>query len=271
MRSAWMTSDPCVSTTFPSNVAVFLASSAIMLFDSMLSGLSRSARSASAGPAAHVHVAARARAATPPLLLRRRIERAFDLRLQGELLLVPVYDHADAAERRVSVGDRHTLVRAEDSLVGEHVEEFRADAKFRLQRRRLAQDEHVAVQIGFPAFPIYGAAARRSDEVAAVRRDLNHARIKHFPGAVVGEMSHLRRGKRVFELPRRIELLNGEVFDDRVRIVPRCPRVTAGTLEDGVVQPQRQHPEERHQGERQQRSDARFHAIWWAMARSSVS
>src|SRR5690349_22233061 len=187
MRSAWMTSDPCVSTTFPSNVAVFLASSAIMLFDSMLSGLSRSARSASAGPAAHVHVAATARAAMPPLLLGRCIERAFDLRLQRKLLPVLVYDHADAAERRVSVGDRHTLVRTEDSLVGKHVEEFGADAKFRLDRRRLAQDEHVAVQIRFLALPIYSAAIRCSHEVAAVRPNLNHARIKHLPGAVVGE------------------------------------------------------------------------------------
>src|SRR5690242_13084083 len=161
MRSAWMTSDPCVSTTFPSNVAVFLASSAIMLSDSMLSGFSRSARSASAGPIAHVHVAARARAAMPPLLLGRRIERALDLRLQRVLLLVPVYNHADAAQRRASVGDRHTLVRAEDSLIGKHVQEFRADAKFRLQGGRFAQEQHVAVQIGFLAFPIYGAAIRR--------------------------------------------------------------------------------------------------------------
>src|SRR5258708_12513031 len=84
-----MIREPWVSTTFPSKVAILLASSAIMLSDSMLTGFSRSARSARADPAANAHSAARPRAAAAPALFPgRRIERALDLRLQRELLFL---------------------------------------------------------------------------------------------------------------------------------------------------------------------------------------
>src|SRR5882672_6698189 len=151
MRSARMTSDPCVSTTFPSKVAIFFASSAIMLSDSMLTGLSRSARSASAGAPASINSAAISGAARR-LVPRRNIERAPHLGLQRELLLVLVDDQADARQGRLPVGNRHRLVRPQDSLAGEHVKVFRACAQLGLVGGRLAQDEHVAVQIGF--FPL---------------------------------------------------------------------------------------------------------------------
>src|SRR4029077_17733315 len=150
MRSARMTSEPCVSTTFPSKIAVFFASSAVMLSDSMLTGLSRSARSASAG--AHASIESTISAAARRLLPRRNIERAPHLGLQRELLLVLVDDQPDARQSRLPVGKRHRLVRSQDSLSGEHVKVFRACAQLGLVGGRLAQDEHVAVQIGF--FPL---------------------------------------------------------------------------------------------------------------------
>src|SRR5438093_7182283 len=110
-----MTSEPCVNTTLPSKVAVFLASSAVMLFDSMLTGLSRSARSANAGAVASVHITASAKAPADRLLSGRRIERAFDLGLQGELLLGLIDDHADPGQSRSPVGNGDRLVRPKDA------------------------------------------------------------------------------------------------------------------------------------------------------------
>src|SRR5882724_11567576 len=140
IRSARIKSDPCVNTTLPSNVAVFLASSAVMLSDSMVRGFSRSARSASAGAAGSAAIAARAKIAAHRLLFKRRIEGAFDLRLQRELLLVLVDDHADPGKGRVTVGNRDRLIAAQDAFFREHVQEFRPHAKFWLLGRCLAQE-----------------------------------------------------------------------------------------------------------------------------------
>src|SRR5713101_8295043 len=108
-----MMSEPWISTTFPSKVATFFASSAIMLSDSIFSGLSRSARSALAGPVASAHHVARPRAAAARALFPvRRIEDALDLRLQRELALLRVHDHADPGQDRASLGDRDGVVGA---------------------------------------------------------------------------------------------------------------------------------------------------------------
>src|SRR5882672_6153295 len=136
MRSARMTSDPCVSITFPSKVAVFFASSAVMLSDSMLTGLSRSARSASAGAPASIEsatISAPARRLVP----RRNIERAPHLGSQRELLLVLVDDQPDTRQGRLPVGNRHRLVRLQNPLSGEHVKVFRACAQLGLLGGRL--------------------------------------------------------------------------------------------------------------------------------------
>src|SRR5882762_10181161 len=195
-----MTREPCVSTTFPSKVAIFLASSAIMLSDSMLTGFSRSARSARADPAANVHAAARPRAAAAPALFPgRRIEGGLDLGLQRELLFFVVHHHADPAQNRTSFRNRDCLVGTRNPLLREHVQEFGARAKFRPPRRGLAQDHHIAVKERLLALSSYGAAIRRCGEIAAVLGNLNEARIKHFARTVVGEMCHLRRGECVPE------------------------------------------------------------------------
>src|SRR5712671_6685394 len=266
-----MMSEPWVSTTFPSKVAIFLASSAIMLSDSMLTGFSRSARSARADPAAKAHAAARPRAAAPALFPGRRIEGGPDLRLQRELLFLVVHHHADPAQNRTSFRNRDCLVATRNPLLREHVQEFGARAKFRPLRRGLAQDHHIAVKERLLALSSYGAAIRRCGEIAAVLGNLNEARIEHFARTVVGEMCHLRRGECVPEPARFVEPLDGEVFDDRIGIVPGKLRVPAGAIEHGVLQPQGQQPEKRHQNEGEQRRDARFHASWRARARSNVS
>src|SRR5882672_8700112 len=105
-----MKSEPWVSTTFPSKVVTFLASSAIMLSDSILTGLSRSVRSASAGPASAHHVARPRAAAARALFPVRRIEDALDLGLQRELVLLRVHDHADPGQDRAPLGDGDGVV-----------------------------------------------------------------------------------------------------------------------------------------------------------------
>src|SRR5260221_13928446 len=135
-----MTREPCVSTTFPSRVAIFLASSAIMLSDSILTGFSRSARSAKADPAANAHAAARPRAAAAPALFPgRRIEGGLDLRLQRELLFLVVHHHADPAQNRTSFRNRNRLVGTQNPLLREYMQEFGSRAQFTALRSRLAQ------------------------------------------------------------------------------------------------------------------------------------
>src|SRR5262245_15552054 len=192
-----MTSDPCVNTTFPSNVAIFLPSSAVILSDSMFTGLSRSARSANAGSAASIHIAASTWVTEDKLLPGWHIERAPNLRLQRELLLGLVDYQPDSGQGRSSVGNRDRLIRANDPLSGEHVEELGARAKLRPLLRGLAHDEHVAVEEHLLRLAIYGAATRGRDVIASVGRDLHHTRVEHLSGAVVGEMLHLGCGKCV--------------------------------------------------------------------------
>src|SRR6267378_3699562 len=267
-----MMSEPWVSTTFPSKVETFLASSEIMLLASMLIGLSRSALSASADPAANAHHAARPRvAAARALLPGWHIKDALDLRLQHELLFVLVHDHPDPCQDRASFGNRDRVIRTCDSLFGEHVQEFRASAKFGSLRRCLAQEEPIAVQESLLALAIDGAAIGGRDEVTAVSGNLNEARIKRFARTVVGKVHHLWRRECVPELARAVQPLDGEVLDDRIGIVPRWLCVRTGALQHGVLQPQGHQPEERHQNKREEGSNACFHASWRAMARSSVS
>src|SRR5207247_10130806 len=100
-----MTSEPWTSTTFPSKVETFLASSEIMLSDSMLIGLSRSAFSASADSDVNAHIAARPRAAAARALFPGwHIKDALDLRLQHELR---------SEDRRVGKEDRDRRQRAQ--------------------------------------------------------------------------------------------------------------------------------------------------------------
>src|SRR5216117_965326 len=146
-----MTSEPWTSTTFPSKVETFLASSEIMLSDSILIGLSRSALSARADSDVNAHIAARPRAAAARALFSGwHIKDAFDLRLQHELLIVLVHDHPDPCQDRAPLGNRDRVIRARDPLFGEYVQEFRASAKLVSLRRCLAQEEHIAVQEGLP-------------------------------------------------------------------------------------------------------------------------
>src|SRR5258708_19718715 len=129
----------------------------------------------------------------------------------------------------------------------------------------------MAVRERLLALSTDGAALRRRREIAAVLGNLNEARIKPFARTVGGEMQNLWGGERVGELARTVEPLDGEVFDDRIGIVPGGLCVPARAIEHCVLQPQGQQPEKRHQNEREQRSYARFHASWRARARSSVS
>src|SRR6266705_2996427 len=267
-----MTSEPWTSTTFPSKVETFLASSEIMLSDSILIGLSRSALSASADSDVNAHIAARPRAAAARALFPgRHIKDAFDLRLQHELLIVLVHDHPDPCQDRAPLGNRDRVIRARDPLFGEYVQEFRASAKLGSLRRCLTQEEHVAVQEGLLALAIDGAASGGRDEVAAVSGNFNEARIKRFARTIVGVMHHIWSRECVPELARTVESLNGEVFDDGIGIVPGGLCIPAETLQHGVLQPKGQQPEKRHQNERQQRRNARFHASSRAISRSSVS
>src|SRR5258706_10883114 len=207
-----MIREPWVSTTFPSKVAIFLASSAIMLSDSMLTGFSRSVRAARADPAANAHAAARPRAAAAPALFPgRRIEGGLDLRLQRELLFVIVHHHADSAQNRTSFRNRDRLVGTQNPLLREYMQEFGARAKFRALRRRLAQDQHIAVKERLLALSTDGAAIRSCGEIAAVFGGLNEARIEHFARTVVGEMRHLRRGECVLELACSVAPMTVEV------------------------------------------------------------
>src|SRR2546423_9251311 len=84
-------------------------------------------------------------------------------------------------------------------------------------------------------------------------------------------MHHLRRRECVPELARSVQPLNREILDDGIGIVPGRLRIAAETLHHGVLQPQGQQPEKRHQNEREQRLNAWFHASWPAISRSSVS
>src|SRR2546427_400835 len=267
-----MMSEPWLSTTFPSKVEIFLASSEIMLSDSMLIGLSRSALSASADSDVNAHIAARPRAAAARALFPGwHIKDALDLRLQHELLIVPVHYHPDPCQDRAPLGNRDRMIRARDPLLGEYVQEFRASAKFGSLRRCLAHEPHIAVQEGLLPLAMDGAAIGGRDEVTAVSGNLNETRIKRFARTVVGKMHHLWRRECVAELARAVQPLDGEVFDDRIGIVPRWLCVRTGALQHGVLQPQGHQPEERHQNEREEGSNARFHASWRAVARSSVS
>src|SRR5437899_5709540 len=161
-----MMSEPWVSTTFPSKVETFLASSEIMLLASMLIGLSRSALSASADPAANAHIAARPRAAAARTLFPGwHIEDALDLRLQHELLIVPVHHHPDPRQDRAPFGNRDRVIRARDPLFGEYVQEFRASATFGSLRRCLAEKEHIAVPERLVAVAIDDTAPGGRDAV----------------------------------------------------------------------------------------------------------
>src|SRR5258708_18287431 len=151
------------------------------------------------------------------------------------------------------------------------MQEFCARAKLGSLRRCFAQEEHVAVQESLLALAIDGAAIGGRDEIAAVSGDLNEARIKRFARTVVAKMHHLWRRECVPELARIVQPLNGEVFDDGIGIVPDRLCVPAEALQHALLQPKSQQPEKRHQNEPQQRRNARFHASWRAMARSSVS
>src|SRR6266446_3427358 len=151
------------------------------------------------------------------------------------------------------------------------MQEFCASPKLGSLRRCFAQEEHVAVQESLLALAVDSAAIGGRDEIAAVSGDLNEARIKRFARTVVAKMHHLWRRECVPELARIVQPLNGEVFDDGIGIVPDGLCVPAEALQHGVLQPQGHQPEKRHQNEREQRSNARFHASWRAMARSSVS
>src|SRR6267378_3982445 len=194
MRSARMMSEPWTSTTFPSKVETFLAPSEIMLSDSMLIGLSRSALSASADSDVNTHIAARPRAAAARALFPRwHIKDALDLRLQHELLIVLVHNHPDPCQGRAPLGNRDGVIRTRDPLFGQHVQEFRASAKLGSLRRCLAQEEHVAVQESFLALAIDRAAVGGRDEVTAVSGNFNEARIKRFARTIVGKMHHLWR------------------------------------------------------------------------------
>src|SRR6266853_1645971 len=162
------------------------------------------------------------------------------------------------------------------------MQEFCASAKLGSLRRCFAQEEHVAVQESLLALAIDGAAIGGRDEIAAVSGDLNEARIKRFARTVVAKMHHLWRRECVPELARIVQPLNGEVFDDGIGIVPDGLCVPAEALQHAVLQPKGQQPEKRHQNERQQRSNARFHAssraaplppgarvTWWTRSRTS--
>src|SRR5882762_7063438 len=219
MRSARMMSEPWTSTTFPSKVETFLAPSEIMLSDSMLIGLSRSALSASADSDVNAHIAARPRAAAARALFPgRHIKDALDLRLQHELLIVLIHNHPDPCQDRAALGNRDCVIRTGNPLFGEQVQEFRASAKLGSLRRCLAQEDHIAVQESLLALAIDGAAIGGCDEIAAVSRNLNEARIKRFARTVVGKMHHLWCRECVPELARTVQPLNREVFDDRVGI-----------------------------------------------------
>src|SRR5260370_39552022 len=115
-----MMSEPWVSTTLPSKVATFFASSEIMSADSMLIVLSRSAFAASADPDVNAHIAARPRAAAARALFPGwHIKDALDLRLQHELLIVLVHDHPDSRQDRAPLGNRDRVIRTRDALFGE--------------------------------------------------------------------------------------------------------------------------------------------------------
>src|SRR3989475_138105 len=194
-----------------------------------------------------------------------------DLTVTGvQTCALPIY-HPDPRQDRAPFGNRDRVIRARDPLFGEYVQEFRASAKFGSLRSCLAQEQHIAVQESLLALAIDGAATGGRDEVTAVSGNLNEARIKRFARTVVGKMHHLWRRECVPELARAVQPLDGEVFDDRIGIVPRRLCVRTRALEHGVLQPQSHHPEERHQNEREEGSNARFHESWRAMARSSVS
>src|SRR5258708_5166885 len=130
------------------------------------------------------------------------------------------------------------------------MQEFCARAKLGSLRRCFAQEEHVAVQESLLALAIDGAAIGGRDEIAAVSGNLNEARIKRFARTVVGKMHHLWRRECVPELARAVQPLDGEVFDDRIGIVPRWLCVRTGAFQDGVLQPKGHQPEERHQSAR---------------------
>src|SRR5204862_6843034 len=115
-----MMSEPWASTTFPSKVETFLASSEIMLSDTMLISLSRSALSASTDSEVNAHIAARPRAAAARALFPGwDIKDVLDLRMQRELLIVLVHNHPEpcADGARLRNGDR--VIRTRDSLLGE--------------------------------------------------------------------------------------------------------------------------------------------------------
>src|SRR5882672_1329839 len=265
--SARMMSEPWVSTTLPSNVAVFCASSAVRRSDSMFTGLSRSLRSANAGADASTHAA---RASAAGLLPRRCIVSASDLGLERELLLGLVEDHADPRQGRLPVRDCDRLIGPKYSLSREHVKIFGARAKLRLLRRGFAEDHDVAVQECLLALAVYRSAIGGRNEIAALLGDLHHSGIQGLARVVVREVPHLRRRERVLKLAVGVQILDGEILDDGVGLVHRGPRFATRALADGVLQPQREQPEKSHQGQRQQRRDARLHASWRATACSSV-
>src|SRR6266545_6726411 len=181
-----MMSEPWVSTTFPSKAATFFASSAIRLSDSILTGLSRSARSALAVAVSSAHhVAIASAAAASALFPVRRIEGALDLRLQHELVLLRVHDHAYPGQDRASIGDGDGMVRARDPFFGKQVEEFGARAQLRQFRRGLAHEQDIAVKKRLFALPMDGCAIGRRDEVCAAFGQRDDARVDHFARAVI--------------------------------------------------------------------------------------
>src|SRR5579864_316520 len=162
-----MTRVPRVRMTLPSKVAIFFTSSAFRLSDSILTGLSRSAFSASAAQARHAAETPSTTAASV-LFFLRNIENTFHLGLQRELLLVLVDDHADAGQLRSALRDGHRAVGRGDALVAEHMQKFGAGLERLLHRGSLAHDQHVAVEEGFLALPVDDRAVCRRHEIAAV-------------------------------------------------------------------------------------------------------
>src|SRR5262245_15147892 len=266
-RSARSVNVPCVSTTLPSNTATCFTSSAIMRSDSILTGFSRSARSARAESARTVkskRSTARHTGSSPLAVVG-----ATDACLEFELAGLVVVIHSDPAEPRRTLEDDDAFRRARDVLFREQLKVACLHSQFGVFGCCFATYRDISVKLYFVALLNQGSTIGRDVDRRFATPQLDEPRLVQLRSLVVGEVSHLARGERRFRTPGAIEARSADALDDEVGLVSQLADLCPRRCVDETLQPKREHRETGRQGKREEGISARLHARYLSMAASS--
>jgi hypothetical protein len=192
------------------------------------------------------------------------------LREQLQLARVLVQLHTDRADNGAALGDHYGPIGLHDVLVVQHVQELGLGAHRTMLRHAVAHQHDVAVEEALFAVLGEHAAVRSRDEPSAVFREMHHARVEDFGGIVVRKVEHLRRREGRFGLAVLAQVVDAEIFDDRIGLVARRPGVPGRTALNGILQKERDGGEQEHQAQRQGVRGAKSHASVLPVARARL-